>query len=279
MQDEIEIKIMLLPENIALIKQWLTQQPIQKYQRQTLGNTYFDTPELFFAKAQMGLRVRTKNNQHEITLKMKGDIVGGLHIRPEYNLDLPNSQPDFKRLVSHYNLQIANSDAIAENLQATFSTDFERESWLLNYQHSQIEIALDMGIIKNRFGEEPICELEFELKQGNLADLFALIQNMPKRDGMWLSSLSKAQRGYFVGRMDKIAKEIEKLSACHLDNMAEVERYQAQQQMADFLRLSPEATILRSQLGLEHIPLGDIFDYLTSARYLDQQLSHMQQRC
>lgn len=50
MQDEIEIKIMLLPENIALIKQWLTQQPIQKYQRQTLGNTYFDTPELFLQK-------------------------------------------------------------------------------------------------------------------------------------------------------------------------------------------------------------------------------------
>ncbi len=31
---------------------------------------------------------------------------------------------------------------------------------------------------------------------------------MPKLDGMWLSSLSKAQRGYIVGRPERFKQEI-----------------------------------------------------------------------
>lgn len=275
MQNEIEMKIMLLPENISLVKDWLNQQKFIEHRQQTLGNTYFDTPERFFAKSQMGLRVRTKDHQYEMTLKMKGDIVGGLHIRPEYNLALPNNQPDFKRLVSHYNLQITDSEAIADNLQATFSTDFEREIWLLNYQDSQIEIALDQGLIRNPFGKEIICEVEFELKQGSLADLFALIVQMPKQDGMWLSSLSKAQRGYLVGRKDKIVKEIENLTACDCSNMTELEYYQYQQQVADFLRLAPQHSALTERF--DHIEERDKLErYLISKVYLIQELNKME---
>ncbi|EMY46093.1 hypothetical protein OE7_06300 [Glaesserella parasuis gx033] len=228
---------MLLPENVPMLKQWINAQPILEQGKELLGNTYYDSPDLFFANNKMGLRVRHQNQQYELTLKMKGEIVGGLHIRPEYNLALPDAQPDFKRLVSHFNLPFPQADLLDSQLQPTFSTDFVREKWLITTPTAQIEIALDQGKVKNPFGEEAICEVEFELKQGMLADLIAFLDTLPKQDGMWFSSLSKAQRGYLVGQPEQIAKEIDKLTACDIAQLSEKARYQLEQQLVDFWRL------------------------------------------
>lgn len=271
MQNEIELKIMLCEENIPLVQHWLNQQSVLEKTEMLLGNTYFDTPEQFFARHQMGLRVRNQNGQHELTLKMKGEIIGGLHSRPEYNLPLPDAKPDFKRLVSTYNLQINNAELIAEQLQATFSTDFTRQTWLIKSDETEIEVALDRGWIKNPFGEEAICEVEFELKRGNTAQLFSLLETMPKQDGMWLSSLSKAQRGYWVGRADKLAKEIEKLTACRAVDLNERQRYQHEQQLADLFRLFPEnQTLLNAFAQFNSNPAT-----LCSASYLSENLNRL----
>ena len=272
MENEIEIKIMLLPENIPMVYQWLNQQNILCHETEELANCYYDTPELYFAKAKMGLRVRSKNNQHEITLKTKGEIMGGLHIRPEYNLALENNFPDLKRLVSHYNLQFSDIDLLQQGLKATFSTDFQREKWVVAFNQSEIEIALDQGLIKNSQGEEQICELEFELKQGNLTDILALLQQMPRKNGMWFSSFSKAQRGYLVGYPEKIAKEIDKLTAYSVENHTEIEKYQLSQQLADFIRLTGEDKLLSNY---QQVTGEDILsvDYFMSATYLNKNIS------
>lgn len=277
MENEIELKIMLWKENIPLIKAWINQQTILSQETEILGNTYYDSPSLYFAKNKMGLRVRNKNQQFELTLKTKGEIVGGLHIRPEYNLPLENEKPDFKRLVSHFNLQIAQAEQLQHELQATFSTDFTREKWIVAFNNAKIEVALDQGIIKNPFGEEVICELEFELKEGSLETLFQFLDELPKQDGMWLSSLSKAQRGYLVGQPEKIAKEIAKLTACNIDNLSGIEQYQFEQQLADFIRLDKQNSDLihlykhRNKILFDK----DINAYLVSKSYLLNNLTKL----
>lgn len=275
MQNEIELKIMLAEPLIPGIKMWLDSQAEQPAQSVLLGNTYFDTPDRFFAREQMGFRVRRENARYEMTLKMKGEITGGLHIRPEYNLDLPDETPDFKRLVSHFNLQIDQAEQTSDQLQAIFSTDFKRTVWLLRFQQSEIEVALDQGMIKNPYGEEPICELEFELKQGVVADLFDLLDLMPKQDGMWLSSLSKAQRGYLVGQADKIAKETAKLTACQWQDLSPIQQYQLTQQIADFLRLSPEHRQLHERFQQLDKPMDNPARYLTSTAFFNRSLSQL----
>ena len=180
MENEIELKIMLYPQNIPMIKTWLNQLNALEYQQNILGNTYYDSPDLFFAKNKMGLRVRNKNHRYELTLKTEGNITGGLHIRPEYNLPLENEQPDLEKLITHFNLNLP----LISPLQATFTTNFTRETWLISFQNALIEIALDQGSVKNNYAEENICELEFELKQGDLKDLFTLLFNMPKYAGI-----------------------------------------------------------------------------------------------
>lgn len=234
-QAEIELKIMLEPQNVLMIETWLNSQKTQLLARETveLGNTYYDTPEQFFAAQKMGLRVRSYNNDIELTLKTKGEIVGGLHIRPEYNLPLSSLTPDFVTLVEKFQLPFENAVEISHCLQATFSTDFTRQTCLLKVGQSDIEVALDQGLIKNAYGEEAICELEFEIKQGELADLFALVEQMPKADGMWLSGLSKAQRGYLVGQAVKFEQQIAKA-------LKEPNSPQLAQRLADFIRTADE---------------------------------------
>ncbi|MDQ6575623.1 MAG: CYTH domain-containing protein [Haemophilus parahaemolyticus] len=270
MENEIELKIMLEAQNIVPITQWLAMQRVLGESETALGNTYFDTPEQYFSLNQMGFRVRSKNQHYEMTLKTKGEIVGGLHIRPEYNLPLENEKPDFKRLVSHFNLQIEGSDQIAKALIPTFSTDFIRHQWLIEINQSQIEVVLDQGEVKNPFGSEKICELEFELKIGTLADIFQLIEQMPKLDGMWLSSLSKAQRGYIVGRPERFKQEI-------LQALQKEKNYTLEQQLADYLRLYPDEAIYQIFVSefseFKQYKVLELQEYLKMRNYLDKNIS------
>ena len=270
MENEIELKIMLEAQNIVPITQWLAMQRVLGESETALGNTYFDTPEQYFSLNQMGFRVRSKNQHYEMTLKTKGEIVGGLHIRPEYSLPLENEKPDFKRLISHFNLQIEQAEQISANLQPTFSTDFLRHQWLIEINQSQIEVVLDQGEVKNSFGSEKICELEFELKIGTLADIFQLIEQMPKLDGMWLSSLSKAQRGYIVGRPERFKQEI-------LQALQKEKNYTLEQQLADYLRLYPDEEIYQIFVSefseFKQYKVVELQEYLKMRNYLDKNIS------
>lgn len=273
MENEIELKIILTPENVAPIVLWLNHAYPTSAQSIQLGNTYYDTPDQFFAQQQMGLRVRSQNQQYEMTLKTQGEVLNGVHIRPEYNLTLTSSEPDFKRLNSHFNLQMPNAEAIAAQLIATFSTNFNRHIWLIELGDTHIEVALDQGNIQNLFGETTICEVEFELKQGNIADLLAWLETLPKLDGMWLSSLSKAQRGYLLGQAVKFEQEIAK--ALQTESGMQLEAH-----LADYVREMPEnSTVLRRLNAL----LGTDFSwqaaqhYLTSADYLSHNLARLAQ--
>ncbi|MDP8099288.1 inorganic triphosphatase [Pasteurella atlantica] len=282
MQNEIELKMMLEPHNIEAIKKWLVTQPILKKQTDELINTYYDTPSLFFANQKMGLRVRKVNQHCEMTLKTKGEIVGGLHIRPEYNMNLPNDKPDFKRLDDHFNLQFSDVEDIHHSLEKVFSTDVTRTCWLIQYQNAEIEIALDQGWVKNKWGEDPICEIELELKNGELGDLMQFLNYLPILDGMYFSALSKAERGYFVGRPEKIAKKVNDLTACDSSTMTKAEKYQFEQNLADIIRILPteNAILLEQFITLSNIGIlnwQQLKDYLKSQGYLKQNIRLIQQ--
>lgn len=270
MENEIEVKIMLEARNIATVTHFLHQQNVISTEKIVLGNTYFDTPDQFFAKEKMGLRIRKKNQQLELTLKMKGDILGGLHIRPEYNLPLQENKADFKKLVHHFQLPFEQAETIQQNLQAVFSTDFEREIWLIQFDKAQIEVALDQGLVKKTFASQAICEVEFELKQGEISDLFEFLAQFPKCDEMWLSSLSKAQRGYLVGRDEHYQAEMKKLIQ---NNRNQINEYAIQQQIVDYVRFGKEESEIFEALNIENKSnWQSAVEYLKSKDYLVQQI-------
>lgn len=271
---EIELKIRLASENVAKMQAWLNGLPNAAHHQVVLGNTYYDTPDRFFAHEQMGLRVRTENTRYEMTLKTAGKVVDGVHIRPEYNLPLNEPKPDFAQLNAHFQLGFENAAQINAELLPTFSTDFTRHIWLVRYQQSQIEIALDQGNIRNPLGECEICELEFELKTGQLKDILALIAQMPIMQGIWFSDLSKAQRGYYLGQAVKFSEEIAK--SLKADSLLKQEAL-----LADYIREYPENSAylatLNQQLKTE-FDWAQMQAYLKSPTYFAQNLARLTQR-
>lgn len=271
---EIELKIRLTSENVAKMQAWLNGLPNAAHHQVVLGNTYYDTPDRFFAHEQMGLRVRTENTRYEMTLKTAGKVVDGVHIRPEYNLPLNEPKPDFAQLNAYFQLGFENATQINAELLPTFSTDFTRHIWLVRYQQSQIEIALDQGNIRNPLGECEIYELEFELKTGQLKDILMLIAKMPATQGIWFSDLSKAQRGYYLGQAVKFSEEIAK--SLKADSLLKQEAL-----LADYIREYSENSAylatLNQQLKTE-FDWAQMQAYLKSPTYFAQNLARLTQR-
>ncbi|WP_407045192.1 CYTH domain-containing protein [Enterobacter asburiae] len=75
---------------------------------------------------------------------------------------------------------------------AAVQPDFWREKWLVTEGKSRIEIALDLGDVKAGEFQEPICELELELLEGDANDVLKLARRLVNQSGLRQGSLSKA---------------------------------------------------------------------------------------
>ncbi len=197
METEIELKFFVSPDFSSKLLHNISTMKVLKQGCRRLENVYFDTDDLSFRQHDMGLRVRSFDGVNVQTLKTAGRVVAGLHQRPEYNVDILQKHPD---LMLHpesawpdgFDFQGAQSKLIA-----LFSTDFERQQWLIALADgSQIEVAFDQGEVRSGDRHEPICEVELELISGQPEALFTLARTLCDEGGMRLGNLSKAARGY-----------------------------------------------------------------------------------
>ena len=196
MSNEIEIKLAVSDQAFNELQEHLKNFTCLVHKKQFLSNTYYDYPDHFLAKQKMGLRIRQEDQELTLTLKTNGEVVGGLHSRPEYNLPLTEKEtPTNAQLRELYPFEQLPS----YTLQPIFSTDFNRTFWLVEFQQSKIEVAFDQGKIIAGESEQPICEIEFELKSGNVQDLFDFVETLPFERDIYFSSASKAKRGYLLG--------------------------------------------------------------------------------
>lgn len=193
---EIELKFIASPAAVAALPECLSKLKVQHQETLHLINTYYDTDAGLLRSHRFGLRVRGCNDSYEMTLKSGGKVVNGIVHRPEYNIPLPTNALDISLLpqeVWPHGTEVAE---LASALKPLFTTNFQRQLWLVNFQQSVIEIALDTGTIVAGEQSEGISELELELKQGNAADMLALAQQFTTVEGLRLGSQSKAARGY-----------------------------------------------------------------------------------
>src|SRR5699024_8647086 len=146
----------------------------------TSQNCYFDTEDHFFSQQKMGFRVRNEEGVYTMTLKTAGTTQGGVHMRPEYNVRLSQPQLYLKLFGQFSELTLARSYTELQcSLQPIFYTDFQREYYLLETGNgTQLEIAIDQGEIKANNAKTPICEVEFELKSGKVADMLNFVQHL-----------------------------------------------------------------------------------------------------
>ncbi|WP_342323530.1 inorganic triphosphatase [Kosakonia sp. BYX6] len=200
MAQEIELKFIVKNDSVETLRQHLHTLTEEHIASSQLLNIYYETPDNWLRSHDMGLRIRGFNGQYEMTMKIAGRVIGGLHQRPEYNIPLENPELDLSRFPN----EVWPEGVLAADLQSRarplFSTDFYREKWLITVGDSRIEIALDLGEVKAGEFVEPICELELELLSGDPADILKLARQLLTLSGLRQGSLSKAARGYHLAQ-------------------------------------------------------------------------------
>lgn len=196
---ETELKFNLDPDEAARLLQHrlLASQAKGRPRRQNLLSIYYDTPDLRLHRARVALRLRRIGKRWVQTIKAQGQAVGGLHQRPEWEVEAAAGTLMLEDLPEGEIRQAFADAALRAALQPVFTVDFKRT--LLDLQWSNgdaLELAFDRGYIQAAGGALMLCELEMELKTGAPTRLFALARSLHKSASLRLSNVSKAQRGY-----------------------------------------------------------------------------------
>lgn len=203
MPKEIELKLSLPANRIKQLLHLplLDNLSISAFTKQKLHTIYYDTPNLTLKQQHCALRLRRAGKQWLQTIKTEGSAASGLHERDEWEVPVANNQLDFTQLSDPTMIKIFSNAELSKQLQPIFMTEFTRHTRMLQLREgSQIEFCLDHGKISANHAEEPLAEIELELKSGKAVELFhfalTLVQTLP-----WplrLENMSKAERGYML---------------------------------------------------------------------------------
>ncbi|MBB2493967.1 CYTH domain-containing protein [Aquipseudomonas ullengensis] len=201
MNKETEIKLRVSRETLAALRDHplLKKRNKSGWEQRELFNQYFDTPERDLAQAKVALRLRRDGEQFIQTLKTRGQSVAGLSERNEWDWYLQKAKLDTKKLTDEcWPASLAELDK--KQLKPLFTTDFVRQkaeiAWGRGKAKVVIEAALDLGKVIAGEGEEEICELELELREGDPAALLELAAELAADLPLMPCDISKAERGY-----------------------------------------------------------------------------------
>lgn len=161
-----------------------------------LAAQYFDTAQRALARQNAALRLRLEGDQWVQTLKMRGDDELS-HI--EYNHPRPEALLDLQLYDNTPAAALFKNIDIDKDLEVRYQTDVQRTTAILKLGNltnsTEIELALDLGFIKAKNNELPISEIEFELKSGDMAEVFHLARVWLQRFELIIELRTKSERG------------------------------------------------------------------------------------
>lgn len=175
--------------------------------KDSLDSVYYDTSDGRLRKAGYVLRVRKTTEGYVQTAKAAGD---GLLERPEWECPVEGPEPDRQALKETPLAEVLGRKA---KLSPLFTVAVERRSYQVEQGSSRIEVALDEGRITRPDGKRAsdsvsIGEVELELKEGSVADLFALAHEIGTDVPFRLGVRTKAERGFALvdGEAERVRK-------------------------------------------------------------------------
>ncbi|MFC3122177.1 CYTH domain-containing protein [Agaribacter flavus] len=159
-------------------------------------NDYFDTADCVLRKHKIGFRVRTQNGRYEQTVKTQGQIRGGLHQRPEYNIELDRPVPDISKFPADIWPDGISIAELGQSVERVFTTNFTRYEFDIVLDNGRVELVYDVGCVETENDKVDINELELELKEGQASILFELAEIISAHLPIRISNTTKAARGY-----------------------------------------------------------------------------------
>lgn len=192
---ERELKLICDAADLVALDAWPRLAETASRNRDLLESVYFDTPDQILRKAGYILRVRRTQHGYIQTVKAEGD---GLIERPEWEQAVAGAEPDRAALAVTPIAALLGKELRFERL---FSVSVERSTYAIEQGRSLIEVALDQGRIKlpdAKSGTDTsfISEIELELKEGKVSDLFSLARGIGALVPIRLGVETKAERGF-----------------------------------------------------------------------------------
>lgn len=195
---EIELKLLLRKEDLErLLTLDFMVQAIREGSRRVrhLVSTYYDTQELTLKEHGIAYRVRDKGDgSFEATVKTQKQSAGGLSERLELNLPLAEAQPVLDGFAA-LGLGFELSELAPCGVQALFTVDVERITYILDYAGAVCELAIDKGAIRCGEKSDSIDEVEIELLEGEVQALLELKERIAAAVTLRAEERSKFARG------------------------------------------------------------------------------------
>lgn len=194
---ERELKFALAAADVTKVKSFALLAPL-RCREEPLLSTYFDTADLALANAGMSLRVRRSGTRFVQTLKRQSAPSGGFFVRAEHETECLGSEPDLAYVRRHCPPRLRKM--LNGPLTPVFHVDVQRTEWPVSRQDTELIVSLDEGSIRAADKSEPICELEVELRHGNVEAAFDVARQIAKVVPLRLEVASKPERGYSLAR-------------------------------------------------------------------------------
>jgi triphosphatase len=199
---EFELKLEIPPDRLPAVLAAMRQ---NKTRRKRLQARYFDTQEEVLVHEGIVLRLRLEGQAWVQTAKCAGS--GPLE-RLEHNVllaALPGAAAPDISLARHADTPVGKRirqalgvDSLdrAPALLPRFETDVQRLTCRIEQAGSVIEVALDRGKVRAGAAHIALCELEFELLEGEPVAAVRLARQWGAAHGLWLSRTSKSAKGH-----------------------------------------------------------------------------------
>ena len=197
MSVETELKLQIDPRRLARLRRHSLFKRARRLTPQKLYSVYYDTPDLKLWRAGIALRLRRADARWIQTVKGGGSAVSGLHRRQEVESGVAGPAPDFTAIADPVLARHFAAPKLRKRLRPIVVTECTRSRYLLQpAPGAVIEAALDRGVIKGGESEEPICELELEVKSGSSRYAYQIALELLASIPLLAEDRSKAERGF-----------------------------------------------------------------------------------
>lgn len=161
----------------------------------SMETTYYDTPDRSLSKHRITLRKRMENGTAVCTLKTPPENGG----RGEWEClcdDIYQAIPELCKLGDPENMLLLTRS----KLEPVCGARFTRTAMDIETPGFTAELALDRGVLTGGGREEPLCEVELELKSGGRAAMTAYMDVLALEYGLAPEHRSKFRRAQALTR-------------------------------------------------------------------------------
>lgn len=200
---EIEVKLEIVDkQQVEVLHKYLQSliksEPKQELQHIVMKAIYYDTEDGFYRQNKIAYRIRQENDCFIATYKEGIINVQGVFKRIEVNKVVDSLEPDISVFAEEQDIWEKIKESKIKKFVPMIITDFVRECISISWRKSIIELAIDEGFVQGGRHKAPICEVELELKSGNIEDLLSLKENLIEKFSVKVSLISKYKRGLLL---------------------------------------------------------------------------------